>query len=134
MRANLIERARLYRDLLPWDDPNYGLDESWVRCDPYEQHGRPGGEVRLEVVVAVHSEAPREAVCRPVLPIEWGIQLESRAACGAAKSELRVPFEWITPSDALPGRTVVPIEVTFGGRRLGQFREAIVVVQQEEAG
>jgi len=128
MRANLVERARLYRDLLPWDDPNYGLDEAWVRCDPYEQHVGLGGEVRLEVVLTNHSEEAREAICRPVLPVEWGIRLEAREACGAAKDEFRARFEWIVPSDAAPGRTVGPIEVTYGGRWLGQFREAVVVV------
>jgi hypothetical protein len=128
MRANLSERVSLYRELLPWDDPNYGLDESWVRCDPYEQHVSPGGPVRMDVAITNHSEEARWATCLPTPPPEWGVQLQAGSAKGAAKSEFKIPFAWTVPQDAVPGRYVVPIVVTYGGRRLGQFREAIVEV------
>ena len=77
-----------------------------------------------------HSAETREATCRPVLPVEWGVHLDARAGSGAAKSEFSVPFAWRVPEDAALGRYVVPVEVTYAGRRLGQFREAIVVVGQ----
>ena len=99
-----------------------------MRCDPYEQHVAPGDEVRLEVVYTNHSAEPREATCRPVLPPEWGVEVGARSEGGAARAEFRVPFAWIVPRDAAPGRYVVPVDVNYAGRRLGQFREAIVVV------
>ena len=36
MRANLAQREKLFAELLPWDDPNYGVDGWWVMCRPYE--------------------------------------------------------------------------------------------------
>ena len=75
-----------------------------------------------------HSPEARRAVCRPVLPGEWGGRLDPQACCGAAGSELRAAFAWRVPQDAVPGRYVVPVEITYDGRPLGQFREAIVVV------
>ncbi len=86
MRANLAERERLYGDLIPWDHPNYGLDEHWVRCHPYEQHVAPGSTVKLDVVFTNHSSEAREARCHPVLPMDrwsgqrWGRVSPSRCA------------------------------------------------------
>jgi glyoxylase-like metal-dependent hydrolase (beta-lactamase superfamily II) len=128
MRANLTERVRLYQALLPWDHPNYGLDESWVRCDPYEQRVEPGEVTGLEIAILNHSTEARKVACRPVLPKEWGLRLDPQEGCAAAKEELRVPFTWTVPEDAMPGQYVVPVEIAYHGRFLGQFREAIVVV------
>ena len=68
MRANLAEREKLFGELVPWDHANYGMDESWVRCFPYEQTAEPGGNVACDVVVTNHSSEPREAACRAVGP------------------------------------------------------------------
>jgi glyoxylase-like metal-dependent hydrolase (beta-lactamase superfamily II) len=132
MRANLAERERLYGELLPWDHPNYGLDESWVRCFPYEQEVAPGERVQLEVVLTNHSGEEREAVCRPVLPESWPVDLAARGAMIPSKAERGVGFTFTVPAGASPGRWVVPVEVTYGGRPLGQFREAILVVSKGE--
>ena len=131
MRANLAEREWLFGDLLPWDQANYGLDESWVRCYPYEQRVSPGGRVGLEVVFTNHSTGEREATCRPVLPQAWGVQLEPQSVRIAPKEEQGISFGLNVPQDAVSGRWVVPVEVTYGGRRLGQFREAILDVVTE---
>jgi glyoxylase-like metal-dependent hydrolase (beta-lactamase superfamily II) len=128
MRANLAERERLYGELLPWGHPNYGLDEHWVRCYPYEQQVARGERAALEVVFTNHSAEEREAVCRPVLPAEWGVQPGPQGARIASKAEQGITFAFEVPRDAEPGRWVVPVEVTYDGRRLGQFREAILEV------
>jgi glyoxylase-like metal-dependent hydrolase (beta-lactamase superfamily II) len=131
MRANLAERERLFGELLPWDDPNYGLDESWVRCDPYEQRVVPGARAELAVVVTNHSSGEREAICRPVLPQAWGVSVEPLHARIPSNAERGISFAFDVPGDARPGRWVVPVELTYGGRRLGQFREAILEVIAE---
>jgi hypothetical protein len=48
--------------------------------------------------------------------------------CYQTKTEGRVSFTLALPRDAQRGRWVIPVEVTYHGRRLGQFREAVVVV------
>jgi hypothetical protein len=131
MRANLAQREHLYRDLFPWDDPNYGMDEHWVRCHPYEQRVAPGERVRLDVVFTNHSDEEREAACQPVLPAEWGTQVNVQKAIVAPKAEGTVTVAFAVPCDAQPGRCVVPVDVTYHGRRLGQFREAVLVVEKK---
>jgi glyoxylase-like metal-dependent hydrolase (beta-lactamase superfamily II) len=134
MRANLAERERLFGDLLPWDHANYGLDDSWVRCFPYEQRVSPGEQIGLEVVFTNHSAGEREAVCRPVLPRAWNVEIEASSARIAPQEERGISFRMNVPQDAAPGRCVVPIEVTYGGRPLGPFREAILDVVMEPSG
>ena len=53
MRENLAQRERLFGQLVPWDHANYALDDSWVRCHPYEQTVAPGARIDLGVVVTI---------------------------------------------------------------------------------
>jgi len=139
MRANLAERETLYGQLVPWDHANYGMDEPWVRCHPYEQEAKPGAEVALRVLITNHSAKPREAACRPVLPRAWGSRVAQppsavrgedwgRAQIPAKKDgEIRLSFR--IPPDAKPGRQAVPVDLRYGERVLPQFTEAIIVVK-----
>ena len=80
MRANLADRIQCYGQLFPWDQPNYGLDEQWVRCEPYEQVVQPGATVTLAVVITNHSTAPKVVSGRPVLPSVWNINVTEQQA------------------------------------------------------
>jgi hypothetical protein len=130
MRENLAQRERLFGQLVPWDHANYALDDSWVRCHPYEQTVAPGACVDLGVVVTNHSAGPQRVACRGLLhpavsrrPTEW------RRAEIAAKSEQEVRLSLAVPRDDAPGRHVLSIDLRYGPWDLPQFTEAIVVVR-----
>ncbi len=129
MRQNLAEREKLFGELLAWDHPNYGMDESWVRCFPYEQRVQPGTLAELEVVVTNHSAGPRRAACRPVPPRAWksGPQpwIEAHVA---PKQEGRLPVRVAIPASVPPGRHVLAVDLCYGDRLLPQWTEAILVV------
>lgn len=143
MHANLAERERLYGELVPWDHANYGMDDSWVRCAPYEQPAKAGQDVTLEVVITNHSSQAHTASCRPILPRAWGggatnpawpsRQTEAQpptwaAAQVPAKSDGHIRISLRIPSDAKPGRYAIPIDVWYGPWALPQCLEAIVVL------
>lgn len=130
MRANLAARRELFGQLIPWDDPNYGMDEPWVRCHPYEQQGKAGAEVTFDVVVTNHSSAPRTAGCQAVLPRAWnaGQTTDWASTSIAAKQDGRVRLSVRIPASAPPGRWVIPVSLRYADRRLPQFAEAIVVL------
>ena len=129
MRANLAEREQLFGRLVPWDHANYGMDEPWVRCYPYEQRARPGDEVSFRVVLTNHSSEPRQAVCRAVVPRAFnGAASGWTSAEVAAKAEGEVPLSLRLPPDVPPGRYVIPVDVRYGKWTLPQFTEAVVVV------
>lgn len=133
MRANLAVRENLYRDLLPWDDPNYGLDEQWVRCYPYEQQVTPGEEVQLQVQIDNHSPVDGRARCRPLLPAEWNVAPPAEQATIPAHSAGAVELLFSVPLDARPGRWIIPISFTWQDRSLGPFREAVLLVMDKQA-
>ena len=78
MLDTLAEREKCYTELFPWDHANYGMDEHWVRCYPYEQEVALGGTAQLRVEVTNHSYEPRTATAQPILPASWGVEIASR--------------------------------------------------------
>jgi glyoxylase-like metal-dependent hydrolase (beta-lactamase superfamily II) len=145
MRDNLAQRLKLFSQLLPWDHPNYGLDEQWVRCHPYEQTARPGQQIEFHVVVTNHSADTRTAACRAVPPRAWQqAENNSRLAPPAinpqtgdwtqfllsAGQERKVSIKLPIPHDAPPGRYVIPVDLRYDTRSLPQLTEAIVVIPE----
>ncbi|MCY2954929.1 MAG: MBL fold metallo-hydrolase [Planctomycetota bacterium] len=129
MRANLAEREKLYKELFPWDHPNHGMDESWVRCHPYEQNVKAGETASLRVVVTNHSSAPRTAMCRAVLPRAMGWTSTDWAQAEiAAKAEGSIELLFKIPADVRPGRYVVAVDLRYHMWDCPQIAEAILVV------
>jgi len=129
MRNNLAQRESLLAALLPWDHPNYGVDESWVRCHPYEQRVHPGGEAVLDVVVTNHSAVSHTVVCEPAPPWASAASPPQARARLPEKSEGRLRLTLRMPAGLPPGRHVIPITIHYGSWRLPQFAETIVVCE-----
>lgn len=142
MLDTLAEREKCYTALFPWDHANYGMDEHWVRCYPYEQEVAPGGTAQLRVEVTNHSYEPRTATAQPILPASWGMEtapsettLPPRTT-GGFDFSIPIPvgvfllgyFPRLPNSCTASGRVVIPVDITYNGRPLGQFREAIFVL------
>ncbi|MHB8902699.1 MAG: MBL fold metallo-hydrolase, partial [Thermoguttaceae bacterium] len=129
MRENLAEREKLFGELFPWDHPNYGIDESWIRTFPYEQAVRPGDEVKLDVVITNHSSEARQAAARVALPAAWSAPTSDwhrLAAPPVEQTPLALRFQ--VPATARPGRYASPIDIRYADQLLPHFTEAIVTV------
>ncbi|MHB1295169.1 MAG: MBL fold metallo-hydrolase [Anaerolineae bacterium] len=129
MRRNLAERESLWATLTPWEHPNYAMDETWVRCDPYEQRALAGQSIGFRVVITNHAGASRTVQARLVRPQAWGSD-----ACPwgsveiPAKGEEAVTLIMSIPEGAPAGRYVLPVDVVYGDQRLPQWAETVVVV------
>ncbi len=135
MLETLAEREKCYTALFPWDHANYGMDEHWVRCYPYEQEVAPGGTAQLRVEITNHSDAPRTATAQPILPASWGMETAPSEttilpkAAGGFGFSIPIPVGFGLPNSCTAsGRVVIPVDITYNGRPLGQFREAIFVL------
>ena len=130
MLDTLAEREKCYTDLVPWDHANYGIDEHWVRCYPYEQEVVLGETGHLRVEITNHSSEPRTAVAQPILPSAWNMELSPEETTIPARSDGHIDFSVRIPRhrDASGKRIVVPVDITYDERPLGQFREAIFVL------
>lgn len=129
MRTNIRRRKGEYGQLLAQEDPNYGIDEHWIRCLPYEQHLRAGTNVKLHVVITNHSTEVRTAECRAVLPTIWGGGVTDFAfATVEPNQEEFISLSFRIPVNAPLERYVVPVDVRYEGRLLPQVTEAIIQV------
>ncbi len=129
MRSNLAEREKIYGELFLWDSPNYGMDEFWVKCYPYEQDAILGNTVEIRVDITNHSASEKKAICRPILPKSWDVEVKSKSTIIPAKSEGNIVFSFVVPKSIDPKLYVIPFDLIYDGLQLGQFREALVSVR-----
>lgn len=129
MLDTLAEREKCYTELFPWDHANYGMDEHWVRCYPYEQEIAPGGTAQLRVEITNHSDESRTATAQPMLPASWGMEIASAETTIPSRTDGHIDFSIPIPQHCTAsGRIVIPVDITYNARPLGQFREAIFVL------
>ena len=129
MLDTLAEREKCYTALFPWDHANYGMDEHWVRCYPYEQEVALGETAQLRVEITNHSLEPRTAIAQPILPPSWNMEISEAETTIPPKADGHIDFSIPIPQHCETlGRIVVPVDITHNARPLGQFREAILVL------
>ena len=135
MLDTLAERERCYTALFPWDHANYGMDEHWVRCYPYEQEITPGELAQLRVEITNHSSEPRTATAQPIPPSSWNVKIDPVETTIPPKADGHIDFSIPIPQKSewkrfatSTSRIVVPVDLTYNARPLGQFREAIFVL------
>lgn len=128
MRAELARRVRLFRELLDWDDPNFGLDPQWVRSDPYYSRVRRGSAAELGVVIRNHSPVPRTYRVALRTPEGWEASVPAAEVRLRAREEGRVTLAARAPEPGAPARAVVGIAIELDGKDLGELAEALVDV------
>lgn len=119
------DRRALFAVLFPWDDPNFGLDPSWVRAYPYRQFVLPGQRVTLEARIYNHSGAARQASVELRAPAGWRVE-KSAPVTIPAHTEGKVRLVAIAPEHPQIRREVLGLAVHFQGRNLGEIAEALV--------
>ena len=138
MEKMLVEREALLAELLPWQHPNYGTDEGWIRAYPYEVEACAGGTCTIEVRATNHTGSRIGLVVEPVLPLGWMTKkppIESKY-CQLFKSEVLFRDEWIEqarltisiPEETQTGYYPVAFRVTWGDRYLGQVCHCLVKI------
>jgi glyoxylase-like metal-dependent hydrolase (beta-lactamase superfamily II) len=123
LRAGLRTRRARFRELLAWDDPNYGLDAQWVRLEPYHRRARPGQRLTWDVVVQNHSAGPSAGRIQ-IRDAALGSAEQRLSATG--HDEARCTVTGATPSE--PGVHTVLFDLVWNGRALPAVAEAIVDV------
>ena len=85
LETRYAARTKILRELFPWDDPNYGIDERWATFYPYGNVMRPGETKEVEVRISNHSPVARRFKVSPrsiqsveVLDGPKSVKLESR--------------------------------------------------------
>jgi glyoxylase-like metal-dependent hydrolase (beta-lactamase superfamily II) len=142
MRTSLAEREPMFAEIVAWDHANYAMDESWVRCFPYEQRVTPGKKVEVRLIVTNHSGKPRQFTARLNLPQTWSLSATTghaatpdrrpeatgwKATTIPAKTDGELLFKLDIPPNLVTGRHVLTADIRYDDRVLPQFTEGILV-------
>jgi glyoxylase-like metal-dependent hydrolase (beta-lactamase superfamily II) len=129
MLDTLRRRVALLQALFPWDDPNFGLDESWARFYPYAIDARPGQTLTLRLRLMNHSPAAQSFDVRVRPPTGWKIQAQSPNPIRInAREEGSVEARVSVPENAAPGVHLLTADLRWGDWDLRAWTEAMVSV------
>jgi glyoxylase-like metal-dependent hydrolase (beta-lactamase superfamily II) len=127
LESRYRQRAKMLRELFPWDDPNYGVDEQWAAFYPYGAEVEPNEMFELEVHITNHSPTPRTFDVTP--HVAKGMQLVSHdnritlAARASGKLKLQVS------GAAKPGNYLVTTDIKSEGMEFLDWAESLVTIK-----
>ena len=120
------QRHDIISELVPWDDPNYGIDEQWAFFYPYSAEMNGGGQREFEVRLTNHSPVSREFQVTPRgqqgVTVQGGT-LTLKLPSGGTGS---VRFNVQAPEKA--GTYLVTADVVSGEMRFENWIEAMILV------
>ncbi|MDQ1470800.1 MAG: hypothetical protein QOJ99_2280 [Bryobacterales bacterium] len=126
MQTELSQRSAALAQLSPWPDINYMVDESWARVFPYGSDIGVGDTVELELRITNH--APERMIYKASWNLPGGLELiradREREILPREDGVLRARVR-----AAAPGLHVVTADLSFKGRELKQWTEALVRVR-----
>ena len=131
LESTYRERIEMIRELVPWDDPNYGVDEQWAWFYPYGQETKAGKKVNLEFRLWNHSPKDRLFTIRPHLPAGLTLLDHALSVEIPAGGRKTIPISVYLSKDTAAGDHIVTADVFSEGIALREWSEAIVTVKGE---
>jgi len=126
MQTELLKRSAVLAQLSPWPDINYMVDESWARVFPYGSNIGVGQTVDLELRITNH--APKTMTYKTSWNPPAGLEMiraeKEREIAPRQDGVLRARVR-----ATAPGLHVVTADLSFEGRELKQWTEALVRVR-----
>jgi len=129
MTATLTRRKALLAELLPWDEPNYGIDERWVRFGPYGSKVRPGRKVQVSLKTFNHSSNSRTYTFALNLPAGFDAMPPTASVTILPRTEKQVDFNLVIDTSVDPGTYVITADVQQEQWNLPRWTEAIIEVE-----
>ena len=127
LETRYAARTKILRELFPWDDPNYGIDERWATFYPYGNTLPADATREVEVRIVNHSPVKRTFKVTPrgwngvkVLSGAGTVTLPSRGE-GAVKVRVQVPSQ--------PGAYLVTADIDSPGMHFRDWVETLLHVQ-----
>jgi glyoxylase-like metal-dependent hydrolase (beta-lactamase superfamily II) len=125
MRAELKKRMAILKELAPWPDLNYAIDENWAALDPYGTTVRDG-RVTLHLRIMNHSPSVETYRVKWNVPPGWRtVQVESEISIPPRREGMATAM--LSTQGA--GLHVVTADIEFAGRRLREWTEALIRIE-----
>lgn len=121
------ERWDLLSELVPWDDPNYGIDEQWAVFYPYGAEMGPGARREFGVRLTNHSPVTREFRVTPRGSGDVKVGLKTATLKLPSRGTGMVYFEVRAPT--LPGTYLVTADIESDGMAFESWIEGMITVE-----
>ena len=121
------ERIAIQRELFPFDDPNYGIDEQWAFLYPHGCTVASGEIVNLEMRITNHSPVEREFTVTPHVPANCTLDPPTASIKLAPRQSGSVKFS-VTVS-AASGAALVTADIKSDGMDFREWAEAVITVR-----
>lgn len=128
MKQSLLKRNDILKELLPWDDINYGIDEQWSKLYPYGQKIKAGETVKFSVKIFNHSKKQKLFVVKPNVPNGFSGDSAIISFSIAPGKEGERTFILTASPKLLPGVFLLTVNVKFDNVDLREWSEAIIEV------
>ena len=129
MTATLTQRKALLAELLPWDEPNYGIDERWVRFSPYGSKTKSGRNVKISLKTFNHSDASRTYTFALNLPHGFDCEVKTVSVTIPPRIEKQTDFNLVIDTSVDPRTYVITADVKQEQWNLPRWTEAIIEVE-----
>jgi glyoxylase-like metal-dependent hydrolase (beta-lactamase superfamily II) len=127
----LLERTRILKELIPFDDINFGLDEQWATIYPYGQGVTPGGSLEYSVKIFNHSGAARTFTLQPVKTEGFYTEPGKASIVIGPQSEGKQSFKVSVAKNTTPGNSLLSVSVKFDGWDLREWCEELIEISPE---
>ncbi|HEY3840471.1 MAG TPA: MBL fold metallo-hydrolase [Bryobacteraceae bacterium] len=123
---SLQAREKIYQQLFPYDDVNFGLDPYWLRAYPFRQRALPGTTVEIQARAMNHSDSRKRIQVTLNLPRAWQSVHTSGELAIPPHTEGRIRFSAVAPDNTTPRRHALGLSALVDNQPVGEFGVAIV--------
>lgn len=129
MTDTLTKRKELLAELLPWEEPNYGIDERWVRFSPYGSKTKAGRTVQVSLKAFNHSNTSHILTFSLNLPAGFDAMPATASVTIPPQTEKQTDFNLVIDTSVDPGTYVITADVQQEQWKLPRWTEAIIEVE-----
>ncbi len=128
LRKCLEVRIPILKDLSPFDDANYSIDEQWFRLAPYVQMASPNKPFTIEATVLNHSPAQKIFKIQLHPPPGWPTPKPIHLRVPSGKEATAT--QTLTPPQQAKGLQILTASIAFDKHDFRHWTEALLEVEQ----
>lgn len=121
------KRTEILRELAPWDDPNYMVDEQWSVFYPYGSTLEPGSRQTVSLRLTNHS--PVNRTFKVALRGSHGMVVEPQKATLSLKSREEGAIDITVEAPDEAGQYLITADVESPGMAFLRWTEAMITVE-----
>ncbi|HIG28353.1 MAG TPA: MBL fold metallo-hydrolase [Verrucomicrobiales bacterium] len=126
------ERAKMIREVSPWDDPNYMVDEQWIRFNSYGRSVSAGDTFKSRLIVENHSPVNRRFELQVNSSQNWEIQPRKATLILKPRQIGSIDFHVTIPENETTPISLLTCDVKSGdGMQFREWTESMIEINNK---